>query len=90
MDYKGHLLNHAFKPDFICYERIIVEIKALSELNNAHRSQLLNYLNGSTFNLGLLVNFGHFPRIEYERIALTENRISSKSVKDEIRSWTLD
>lgn len=68
LDYKGTKLQQHFRLDFICYDSIIVEIKALSKLTDVCRSQVLNYLNGSRYRLGLLVNFGHHPRIEYERI----------------------
>lgn len=46
----------------------------MSQLINEHRAQLLNYLNGSGFQLGLLVNFGHYPRLEYERIILQRKK----------------
>jgi GxxExxY protein len=74
LEYKGRLLTQTFKPDFICYGKIIVEIKALERLIDVHRSQTLNYLNSTGFELALLVNFGHFPRLEYERIVNTRNR----------------
>lgn len=56
--YKGKLLDKKYQADFICYENIIVELKALSELNSSHQSQLINYLKASKMKLGLLVNFG--------------------------------
>jgi GxxExxY protein len=56
--YKGKLLNKKYQADFICYENIIVELKALSELNSTHQSQLINYLKASKMKLGILVNFG--------------------------------
>ncbi|MFT5705900.1 MAG: GxxExxY protein [Oceanospirillaceae bacterium] len=56
--YKGKLLSKEYKADFICYGNIIVELKALSNLNSAHQSQLINYLKMSKLKLGLLVNFG--------------------------------
>lgn len=56
--YKGKLLNKKYQADFICYENIIVELKALSELNPIHQSQLINYLKATNLKLGLLVNFG--------------------------------
>jgi GxxExxY protein len=74
LDYKGTLLEQFFKPDFICYGKIIVEIKALEKLADVHRAQTLNYLNATGFDLALLVNFGHFPRLEYERIVNNRNR----------------
>ena len=68
--YKGHPLKHRFVPDFVCYGKIIVEIKAVSQLIDEHRAQVLNYLKATGFNLGFLVNFGHYPKLEYERIVL--------------------
>jgi len=70
--YRGKELKHTFKPDFICYDKIIVELKSVSQLIDEHRAQVLNYLNATGFQLGLLVNFGHYPKVEYERIILTE------------------
>ena len=61
-----------------CFEKIIVELKAVSASTDEHRAQLLNYLNATGFELGLLVNFGHYPGLEYERIAKTQ-RIKTKT-----------
>ncbi len=66
--YRGRTLIQRFTPDFVCYDRIIVEIKAVSALVDEHRAQLLNYLSATGCKLGLLVNFGHYPRMEYERL----------------------
>ena len=71
--YKGRSLKTHFRPDFLCYEKIILEIKAVTQLIDEHRSQVLNYLNAGCFQLGLLVNFGHSPLLEYERIALSSS-----------------
>ncbi|HYJ91885.1 MAG TPA: GxxExxY protein [Pyrinomonadaceae bacterium] len=89
MSYKGRLLTQFFKPDFICYEKIIVEIKAMSGLIDAHRSQALNYLNATGFESAILVNFGEFPKLKYERLAKSQRRESNISLMDEIRSWNL-
>ncbi len=87
LEYKGRKLKQFFKPDFICYDKIIVEIKALSDLIDQNKSQTLNYLNATNFELALLINFGHYPKLEYKRIA--NNRIKDKniSLNDEINSW---
>lgn len=69
--YRGHELRRTYNPDFICFGKIILEIKAVPDLTDAFRAQVLNYLNATGFELGLLVNFGHHPRLEYERIANT-------------------
>jgi GxxExxY protein len=69
--YRGRRLKQVYRADFVCYEKVIVEIKAVSELVDEHRAQLLNYLHATGFALGLLVNFGHYPRLEYERLVNT-------------------
>ena len=51
----------------MCYDQIIVEIKAVKQLADEHRAQTINYLKSTGKQLGLLVNFGHFPLIEDER-----------------------
>ncbi|HEV3343571.1 MAG TPA: GxxExxY protein [Pirellulales bacterium] len=68
LKYKGRLLEQKYRPDFICFERIIVEIKAVKELCDEHRAQVHNYLKATGYKLGLLINFGHHPKLEYERI----------------------
>ena len=68
LDYKGHRLRQTYKPDFICFEKIVVELKAASELTDEHRAQVHNYLKATGLKLGLLVNFGHYPLLEHERI----------------------
>jgi GxxExxY protein len=68
LQYRGRTLVQTFTPDFIGYNKIILEIKAVSALVNEHRAQLLNYLNATGCELGLLVNFGHYPGLEYERL----------------------
>ena len=70
--YRGRKLEHVYKPDFICFGKIIVEIKATQTLAKEHRAQIMNYLKATSFELGLLVNFGHYPQLEYERIAWTK------------------
>ncbi|MCA9212478.1 MAG: GxxExxY protein [Planctomycetales bacterium] len=68
LDYKGQRLKQVYKPDFICFDKIIVEIKAVSKLTDEHRAQVHNYLKATGNKLGLLVNFGHYPQVEWERI----------------------
>ena len=71
LHYKGDRLKQSYVPDFICFERIIIEIKATKKLGNEHRAQVHNYLNATGLELGLLVNFGHYPKVEIERIVKT-------------------
>src|SRR5438874_8316125 len=66
--YRGRTLIQTFSPDFLCHEKIVLEIKAVSGLVDEHRAQVLNYLAATGCILGLLVNFGHYPRLEYERL----------------------
>ncbi len=66
--YKEQVLNHNYICDFLCNDKIIIEIKAVTELCDAHRAQLQNYLKASELKIGLLVNFGHYPKVEIERI----------------------
>jgi len=68
LDYKGKSLRQVYRPDFICFGKIIVELKAVSKLTDEHRAQVHNYLKATGMQLGLLVNFGHYPKLEYERI----------------------
>jgi len=71
LKYKGRQLKQTYEPDFICYDKIIMEIKAVSQLADEHRAQVINYLHATGFKLGLLVNFGHYPKLEWERLANT-------------------
>jgi GxxExxY protein len=68
LSYKGRPLKQRYQPDFICFEKIILEIKALSQVADEHRAQVHNYLKATGYTLGLLVNFGHYPKLQYERI----------------------
>ncbi len=71
--YKGVTLKKKFEPDFVCFGKIVVELKAVKKLLDEHRAQLFNYLKAGNFQLGLLVNFGHHPQVEWERIVRTSN-----------------
>jgi GxxExxY protein len=74
LEYKGTPLRSTYQPDFLCYDKIVVEIKAVKELADEHRAQVLNYLKATGMTLGLLVNFGHFPKAEVERIVAEKGR----------------
>ena len=82
LSYRGRPLMQTYNPDFICFGRIILELKSVSELADEHRAQMLNYLNATGFELGLLVNFGHYPGLEYERIAKTQRPTPSEDAPD--------
>jgi GxxExxY protein len=68
IDYKGQILKQTYKPDFICFDKIIVEIKAVKELTKEHQAQVINYLKATDMRLGLLVNFGSYPKVEIKRL----------------------
>lgn len=68
--YKGEALKQTYKPDFVCADKIIVELKAVSALSKEHEAQLVNYLKITGMRIGFLVNFGHFPQAEIKRVIL--------------------
>ena len=68
LHYRGELIHPVYVADFVCYEKIIVEIKAISDVADVHKAQVLNYLKMSRLKLGLLVNFGHYPKATVNRI----------------------
>lgn len=70
IDYKGKPLHQFYKADIVCYDKIILELKAVSGLAPEHSAQLFNYLRATKMKLGLLINFGHYPGVEMRRIAL--------------------
>ncbi|MGK5095517.1 GxxExxY protein [Deltaproteobacteria bacterium TL4] len=70
LTYKGEALKQTYKPDFICYNAIVVELKALSATTGEHKAQVLNYLKATGMKVGLLVNFGSYPKATVERLVL--------------------
>jgi len=68
--YKDEPISQTYKPDFICYDKIIIELKAVTELSPIHRAQVLNYLKISKMKLGILVNFCSYPKVQLERLTL--------------------
>ncbi len=74
LSYKGRELQSKFEPDFVCFNQIVVELKAVKELADEHRAQLQNYLKVTGMKLGLLVNFGHYPKAQIERIVAERGR----------------
>lgn len=65
--YEGKAMRQTYRVDFVCYNNIIVELKAVAHLDDMHRSQIYNYLKATGYKLGLLYNFGHYDGLEYER-----------------------
>ncbi|MCX6940576.1 MAG: GxxExxY protein [Verrucomicrobia bacterium] len=70
LTYKERLLKKKYEADFICFDTVLVELKAVSKITDEHRAQVQNYLNATGLRVGLLANFGHFPLVEHERFAL--------------------
>ena len=66
--YDGIPLSKKYTADIICYEKIIIEIKAASKITEQHKAQLMNYLAATGYKLGLLVNFHSFPKAEIIRM----------------------
>lgn len=65
--YDGKPLKQTYRADFVCFGHIIVELKAVQNIEDSHRSQVFNYLKATGFRLGVLINFGHSDGIEIER-----------------------
>lgn len=78
LEYKGRLLQQTYQPDLICFGKILVELKAVSELADEHRAQVINYLNATGLEIALLVNFGHHKKLEYERLVNTRRKSNSR------------
>ncbi|HWF01001.1 MAG TPA: GxxExxY protein [Caulobacteraceae bacterium] len=68
--YKGNALLQTYSADFVCFDCIIVELKAVREIAPEHRAQVINYLKATGLRLGLLVNFGCAPKARVERLVL--------------------
>ena len=68
--YKNHTLTKTYRADFVCFEKIIVEIKAQSALIGVDWAQLLNYMKASRYRVGLLFNFGSESNLEKKRFII--------------------
>lgn len=65
----------------------MLEIKTVSSIIDAHRAQTINYLNALDMELALLVNFGQFPKLVYERLARTRTLEPDRTIREEMQSW---
>jgi GxxExxY protein len=70
--YKGELLSKNYIADFICYDKIIVELKAISAILSDHKAQILNYMKATNMELGILINFGE-KKLKYDRLIRSTN-----------------
>ncbi|MDY6987182.1 MAG: GxxExxY protein [Thermodesulfobacteriota bacterium] len=66
ISYKGTPLNKTYQPDFVCFDEVIVELKALGELSGSEEAQVINYLKATGLQVGLLINFGS-KSLQYKR-----------------------
>ena len=66
--YDGVPLTHKYTADIVCYDKIIIELKAITKISNQHKAQLMNYLAATGYRLGLLVNFSSYPKAEIIRM----------------------
>ncbi len=71
--YKGKELKKFYIADFVCYDKIIVEIKAIDKLTLRDEGQLINYLKATGLNVGVLINFGHYPTLDWKRLVFTKD-----------------
>jgi GxxExxY protein len=79
LTYDGQPLRQSYVADLVCFDSIVVELKAQRALAPEHRAQIVNYLRATGMKLGLLVNFGATPRVEIERFALSASAPSAFS-----------
>lgn len=70
MLYKGQPLEQIYRADFICFQQVIVEIKAVREIAPEHKAQILNYMKATGLRVGLLVNFGSYPKAVVHRFVV--------------------
>ena len=74
--YKGRELKKFYIADIICYEKIVVELKAMEKLTLREEGQLINYLKATGLKVGILINFGHYPSLEWKRLIFTKDILS--------------
>ncbi|MBN1250421.1 MAG: GxxExxY protein, partial [Anaerolineae bacterium] len=77
LHYKEEPLRQTYVADYLAYDKIIIEIKAIRRLTPIEHAQLLNYLKATHLELGLLINFGNPEKLEWSRIVLSQNRRQS-------------
>ncbi|HEV8293321.1 MAG TPA: GxxExxY protein [Tepidisphaeraceae bacterium] len=70
IQYKGRILQKTYCADFICFEQLVVEIKALEKLYPRDEAQILNYLKATRLKVGVLINFGSHGKLEWKRFVL--------------------
>ena len=84
--YKGRTLKKFYIADLICYDKIIVEIKAMDKLTLREEGQLINYLKATGIKVGVVINFGHYPSLEWKRLVFTKDmpqRTATLALRDD-------
>jgi len=76
--YRGHQLQHTYAADLICYERILLELKAAKEIDDGHLSQVHNYLKATGLALGYVINFGHPEKLQWKRVVMSDNLLEEE------------
>ena len=76
--YRGHLLKHDYIADLICHERILLELKAVKDIHEAHQAQVVNYLKATGLALGYVINFGNLDKLQWQRVLMSENLIEDE------------
>jgi len=79
--YRGQPLKAFYKADFVCFESVIVELKALQQITGAEEAQVINYLKASGVSKGILINFGS-ASLHYKRLVLNQNKGQSADYAD--------
>ena len=70
LSYKGVVLQQKYRPDIICFNKIIIELKAVKQTAQEHEAQVINYLKATNMKLGFLVNFGSYPKVNIIRLVV--------------------
>jgi len=82
--YKGHRLGTAYRADFVCFDAVVVELKAVSRLGGCEEAQTINYLKASGIEVGVILNFGA-PSLEYQRVVFSQSAKSAKSADKNVQ-----
>lgn len=84
LGYEGFVLKQSYVADLVCFDSIVLELKAVRAIAPEHRAQLINYLRATGMTLGLLVNFGATASVEIERFALSSAHPSANSASSAV------
>jgi GxxExxY protein len=80
--YKGELLSNKYIADFICYDKIVIELKAVSSISSEHKAQIINYLKATNMELGIIINFGE-SSLKHDRLIREHSRNSMLKKEEE-------